>query len=192
VLPQSLEGDGHQVTAADGGQAAIDAFLAAEQNGESFAAVITDLGMLKVARQDLARTEQNSASARRATQSLHDLLSGPPDTTIRTALRSEFRRIVQRIDIIFDLAESPQGTRRAREMEAFAKLAKKAGAKMLLSADGVVPKRSFTIVFRTAFAALSQRAPAASRWCMKPTSTGQISLRPSCSCPQQSRSLKPR
>jgi PAS domain S-box-containing protein len=44
-LSETLRADGHQVTAAEGGQAGIDAFLAAQQRGEPFAAVITDLGM---------------------------------------------------------------------------------------------------------------------------------------------------
>jgi nitrogen-specific signal transduction histidine kinase/ActR/RegA family two-component response regulator len=44
-LRDILEGDGHVITATDGGQAGIDAFLAAKQRGEPFAAVITDLGM---------------------------------------------------------------------------------------------------------------------------------------------------
>jgi CheY-like chemotaxis protein len=47
-LRDILEGDGHAITATDGGQAGIDAFLAAEQRGEPFAAVITDLGMPRV------------------------------------------------------------------------------------------------------------------------------------------------
>jgi len=45
ALRHSLRGDGHYVTAADGGQAGIDAFMAAEERGESFAIVFTDLGM---------------------------------------------------------------------------------------------------------------------------------------------------
>jgi signal transduction histidine kinase len=44
-LKDALEGDGHLVTTADGGQAGIDTFVAAEKRGESFAVVITDLGM---------------------------------------------------------------------------------------------------------------------------------------------------
>ena len=44
-LRDILESDGHFITAADGGQAGIDAFAAAQGNGEAFAAVITDLGM---------------------------------------------------------------------------------------------------------------------------------------------------
>ena len=44
-LSETLRNDGHRVTAAEGGQAGIDAFLAAQQRGEPFAAVITDLGM---------------------------------------------------------------------------------------------------------------------------------------------------
>jgi CheY-like chemotaxis protein/anti-sigma regulatory factor (Ser/Thr protein kinase) len=44
-LREALEGDGHAVTTADGGQAGIDAFLAARARGEAFPVVITDLGM---------------------------------------------------------------------------------------------------------------------------------------------------
>ena len=44
-LRDALEGDGHIVTVADGGQAGIDAFAVAERHGERFAVVITDLGM---------------------------------------------------------------------------------------------------------------------------------------------------
>lgn len=44
-LHHILESDGHLVTAADGGQAGIDAFLHAKNVGEPYEAVITDLGM---------------------------------------------------------------------------------------------------------------------------------------------------
>jgi len=44
-LRDALEGDGHLVTAADGGQAGIDAFVAAHKRNELFDIVITDLGM---------------------------------------------------------------------------------------------------------------------------------------------------
>lgn len=44
-LRRVLEADGHRVTVADGGQAGIDTFLAANGRGESFAVVISDLGM---------------------------------------------------------------------------------------------------------------------------------------------------
>jgi len=47
-LCQTLEADGHQVVAAAGGQAGIEAFRAAAQAGQPFAAVLTDLGMPKV------------------------------------------------------------------------------------------------------------------------------------------------
>jgi signal transduction histidine kinase/ActR/RegA family two-component response regulator len=40
-----LQTEGHSVTAADGGQRGIDEFVAAHKRGESFAVVITDLGM---------------------------------------------------------------------------------------------------------------------------------------------------
>ncbi|MGH8319129.1 MAG: ATP-binding protein [Steroidobacteraceae bacterium] len=44
-LRDILEGDGHLVTAADGGQRGIDEFTAAQKRGAPFALVITDLGM---------------------------------------------------------------------------------------------------------------------------------------------------
>jgi PAS domain S-box-containing protein len=44
-LRDALELDGHSVTTADGGQAGIDAFLAARAQGNSFPVVMTDLGM---------------------------------------------------------------------------------------------------------------------------------------------------
>jgi signal transduction histidine kinase/ActR/RegA family two-component response regulator len=52
LLLQSLQDvlsmDGHQVTAADGGQRGIDEYFAARARGEPFAIVVTDLGMPKV------------------------------------------------------------------------------------------------------------------------------------------------
>jgi PAS domain S-box-containing protein len=44
-LREVLEGDGHTVMTADGGQAGIDAFLVARTQGNPFPIVITDLGM---------------------------------------------------------------------------------------------------------------------------------------------------
>jgi CheY-like chemotaxis protein len=44
-LRDILETDGHAVVAANGGQAGIDAFRAAQAGSEPFAVVITDLGM---------------------------------------------------------------------------------------------------------------------------------------------------
>ena len=44
-LRDILEADGHEVTTADGGQAGIDAFLAAQAQHKPFPVVITDLGM---------------------------------------------------------------------------------------------------------------------------------------------------
>src|SRR5207237_10091678 len=44
-LRDALERDGHSVATADGGQAGIDAFLAARAQGRPFPVVITDLGM---------------------------------------------------------------------------------------------------------------------------------------------------
>jgi signal transduction histidine kinase/CheY-like chemotaxis protein/HAMP domain-containing protein len=44
-LRDTLEADGHVVVAANGGQAGIDAFTAAQQSEKAFTVVITDLGM---------------------------------------------------------------------------------------------------------------------------------------------------
>jgi signal transduction histidine kinase/CheY-like chemotaxis protein len=44
-LRDALEADGHHVVAAEGGQAGIDAFVAAKQRGEPFTLVLSDLGM---------------------------------------------------------------------------------------------------------------------------------------------------
>jgi signal transduction histidine kinase/CheY-like chemotaxis protein len=44
-LQDILEGDGHVVTAADGGQKGIDVFIDAQKSDNPFAVVITDLGM---------------------------------------------------------------------------------------------------------------------------------------------------
>ncbi|HEX4023206.1 MAG TPA: ATP-binding protein [Steroidobacteraceae bacterium] len=44
-LQDTLQEDGHQITATHGGQAGIDAFIAARQRGEGIDVVITDLGM---------------------------------------------------------------------------------------------------------------------------------------------------
>jgi CheY-like chemotaxis protein len=44
-LRETLRGDGHRVTAAEGGQPGIDAFENARARGEPFELVITDLGM---------------------------------------------------------------------------------------------------------------------------------------------------
>jgi len=44
-LRDTLEADGHVVTTAQGGQAGIDAFLEAQNRGELFSLVLTDLGM---------------------------------------------------------------------------------------------------------------------------------------------------
>ena len=45
ALRDTLEGDGHVITVADGGQNGIDTFQAAQQRGSPFSLVITDLGM---------------------------------------------------------------------------------------------------------------------------------------------------
>ncbi|MEP6667858.1 MAG: CHASE domain-containing protein [Chthoniobacter sp.] len=47
-LRQTLESDGHVVVTANDGQKGLDAFRQAQESGESFAVVITDLGMPRV------------------------------------------------------------------------------------------------------------------------------------------------
>jgi PAS domain S-box-containing protein len=48
VLSEVLKRDGHEVISANGGQAGMDAFSAAQKQGRPFAVVITDLGMPRV------------------------------------------------------------------------------------------------------------------------------------------------
>ena len=55
TLRDILEADGHQVTAASGGQEGIEAFSAALASGEHFAAVLTDLGMPHMDGRQVAR-----------------------------------------------------------------------------------------------------------------------------------------
>jgi CheY-like chemotaxis protein len=54
-LADMFEREGHFVEVADGGQRGIDAFRAAEERGEPFAVVITDLGMPYVDGKAVAR-----------------------------------------------------------------------------------------------------------------------------------------
>ena len=60
-LQDSLEGDGHLVAIAEGGQAGIDAFRVAEQRGARFDVVITDLGMPYVDGRTVATTIKSRA-----------------------------------------------------------------------------------------------------------------------------------
>ena len=62
-LRDTLENDGHIVTTAEGGQAGINAFAAAQARGEPFAAVITDLGMPYVDGRTVAVTIKSVAPA---------------------------------------------------------------------------------------------------------------------------------
>jgi signal transduction histidine kinase/ActR/RegA family two-component response regulator/HAMP domain-containing protein len=63
LMKQLLESDGHQVQAADGGQAGLDAFRAALARGEPFDAVITDLGMPHLDGRELARILKQESPA---------------------------------------------------------------------------------------------------------------------------------
>jgi CheY-like chemotaxis protein len=62
-LRATLESDGHQVTAADGGQAGIDAILAAQQDCERYSVVITDLGMPYVDGRQVAAAVKTASPA---------------------------------------------------------------------------------------------------------------------------------
>ena len=62
-LSETLRGDGHHVTATDGGQAGIDAFLAANAQGKGFDAVITDLGMPYVDGRRVAAAVKSTAAS---------------------------------------------------------------------------------------------------------------------------------
>jgi DNA-binding response OmpR family regulator len=60
----ALEGDGHTVIVARGGQAGIEAFQAAESHGIPFDTVITDLGMPHVDGRQVAMSVKTLAPAR--------------------------------------------------------------------------------------------------------------------------------
>jgi CheY-like chemotaxis protein len=64
-LQDTLQEDGHQITATHGGQAGIDAFAAAQKRGEHVDVVITDLGMPHV-------------DGRKVAASIKSLSSGTP------------------------------------------------------------------------------------------------------------------
>jgi CheY-like chemotaxis protein len=55
-LRDALEGEGHDVTSASGGQAGIDAFMESQARGQPFPLVITDLGMPHVDGRKVAAT----------------------------------------------------------------------------------------------------------------------------------------
>jgi CheY-like chemotaxis protein len=62
-LRDVLEADGQRVTIANGGREGIDAFVAAEKRGESFAVVITDLGMPHIDGRAVAAAVHRASSA---------------------------------------------------------------------------------------------------------------------------------
>jgi CheY-like chemotaxis protein len=61
-LQDTLQEDGHQITATHGGQAGIDAFAAAQKRREDFDIVITDLGMPHVDGRKVASTIKSLSS----------------------------------------------------------------------------------------------------------------------------------
>jgi CheY-like chemotaxis protein len=62
-LREVLEGDGHSITVADGGQNGINTFLAAVKDADPFALVITDLGMPYVDGRKVAAAVKASSPA---------------------------------------------------------------------------------------------------------------------------------
>jgi CheY-like chemotaxis protein len=62
-LRDILEGDGHQVTTANGGREGVEAFIEAFRKDEAFAVVLTDLGMPHMDGRQVARAIK-SLSAR--------------------------------------------------------------------------------------------------------------------------------
>jgi CheY-like chemotaxis protein len=60
-LRDILSAEGHEIATADGGQAAIDAFLVAQKNGAPFTAVVTDLGMPYVDGRQVASAIKSAA-----------------------------------------------------------------------------------------------------------------------------------
>ena len=62
-LAQALEGDGHEVVAANGGQAGIEAFNAERKAGRPFDAVFSDLGMPPVDGKQVAAAVKASSPA---------------------------------------------------------------------------------------------------------------------------------
>ncbi|HBD06623.1 MAG TPA: hypothetical protein DCZ69_00035 [Syntrophobacteraceae bacterium] len=63
VLRQILERDNHTVEVADGGQAGLEAFHAANLRGEPFDVVISDLGMPYVDGREVARLVKRESPA---------------------------------------------------------------------------------------------------------------------------------
>jgi PAS domain S-box-containing protein len=63
ALCETLESDGHEVITANGGQAGIDAFSAAQGRGKPFSIVITDLGMPRVDGRKVARFVKGSSGS---------------------------------------------------------------------------------------------------------------------------------
>jgi NO-binding membrane sensor protein with MHYT domain/signal transduction histidine kinase/ActR/RegA family two-component response regulator len=63
VLCEVLERDGHEVTAANGGKAGIDAFSTAQRQGKPFAVVITDLGMPRIDGRKVASFVKSASQA---------------------------------------------------------------------------------------------------------------------------------
>jgi len=62
-LHHTLATDGHEVTEAEGGQAGIDTFLAAQREGKAFPLVISDLGMPQVDGRKVAAAIKEAAPA---------------------------------------------------------------------------------------------------------------------------------
>lgn len=102
-LRDTLEADGHGVTTADGGQAGIDAFLAARAQGNPFPVVITDLGMPYVDGRKVSSAVKTAAPG-----TIVLLLTGwgqrlvadgdvPPHVTMRSMLETSLMGVIHRL-----------------------------------------------------------------------------------------------
>jgi len=63
ALRHTLQGDGHEIEVAEGGQAGIDAFVAAQRQDEPFEIVFTDLGMPHVDGRTVAAAVKSASPA---------------------------------------------------------------------------------------------------------------------------------
>ncbi|UUZ48929.1 hypothetical protein LP420_41015 [Massilia sp. B-10] len=98
-----LENDGHTVVAADGGQAGIDQFHAAQLRGQPFALVITDLGMPYVDGRRVASAVKAMAPSHAGDPA--DRL-GPAHRLRRRRVRADVDRVLSKPPKLLELREA--------------------------------------------------------------------------------------
>jgi PAS domain S-box-containing protein len=109
LVREMLERDGHTIVSADGGQAGIETFRAAQNNGQPFDAVVTDLGMPYVDGREVAAAVKRESPGtpvimltgwgafmkddKAAPANVDAVLSKPPRIAeIRAALRQKVKK----------------------------------------------------------------------------------------------------